>query len=250
MESAAEDAHIFSTKPLWKVWPGNNAFYCNGKVIAGSRKSSLVVHLVWLTLLAHTALYFAFIAPYLWTDISPILPILSAFLNVWCYVMTAVVSCSDPGILPRRSICEVGGAVLPDDYDSLLNPNSGSRCYTCEIFRPPRSHHCSSCGNCVELFDHHCDYINNCIGAKNYKYFLAFLATLICMSLCDFSGLLLYITFQAGICKELHSKRLPNPLHCAHRHSCRSLSSCVGHHWLLLLPHLAVLQRQNYKGSH
>lgn len=200
MEAVGEDTHLFNTKPLWKFWPGQNAFYCGGRFIAGPRKSALVVCVVWFTILAHTALFFAFIAPYLWEDISPILPILSAFLNVFSYVMTVVVSCSDPGVLPRRSLCEVG-AVQPEDYESLVNPESGSRCYTCEISRPPRSHHCRICDNCVELFDHHCDYINNCIGANNYKYFVTFLAALVCMCLCDFSGLLLYITFQTGVGK-------------------------------------------------
>mmetsp|Transcript_7578 Transcript_7578/g.14185 ORF Transcript_7578/g.14185 Transcript_7578/m.14185 type:complete len:306 (-) Transcript_7578:34-951(-) len=198
MESVGEDTHLFKSKPLWMYWPGANTFYCGGRLMAGPHKSAIITYFVWATILSHTVLYFIFIAPYLWEDISPILPILSAFLNIFCYVMTAVVSLSDPGVLPRRSIVEVG-AVLPEDYEALTNPNEGTRCYTCDIYRPPRSHHCRICDNCVELFDHHCDYINNCIGANNYKYFLTFLAALICMSLCDFCGLLLYITFQTGI---------------------------------------------------
>jgi palmitoyltransferase ZDHHC9/14/18 len=168
--------------------------------MAGPMKSSLVVWIVWVVMLAHTVLFFTFIAPYLLYKISPILPVLSLILNLACYISTIVVSCSDPGVLPRRSVCEVGG-VQSEDYASLVNPEAGSRCYTCEIFRPPRSHHCRVCDNCVELFDHHCDYINNCIGARNYKYFLAFLALLISMCLCDFCGLLLYLTFHTGICE-------------------------------------------------
>jgi palmitoyltransferase ZDHHC9/14/18 len=169
--------------------------------MTGPKKTALRAWIVWAVIGLHTALYFAFIAPYLWTQFSPVLPILSAFLNLVCYVATFVVCFSDPGVLPRKSLCEVG-AVFPEDAEALLNPESGSRCYTCEIFRPARAHHCRVCDNCVELFDHHCDYVNNCIGANNYKYFIAFLATFICMALSDICGLLLFITFKTGLSKH------------------------------------------------
>lgn len=48
-------------------------------------------------------------------------------------------------------------------------------CKKCQYMRPPRSHHCSVCGQCVMRMDHHCPWAGNCIGLKNHKYFFCFL---------------------------------------------------------------------------
>lgn len=42
-------------------------------------------------------------------------------------------------------------------------------CTTCRIYRPPRTSHCSTCDNCVEVYDHHCVFVGNCIGSHNLK---------------------------------------------------------------------------------
>jgi len=49
------------------------------------------------------------------------------------------------------------------------------RCDTCGIYRPPRTHHCRDCGNCVEVFDHHCPWTGTCIAKRNYRFFVLFL---------------------------------------------------------------------------
>jgi palmitoyltransferase ZDHHC9/14/18 len=165
--------------------------------MTGPTHSSLLFWTSWSLAVVHTVLYFTYIAPYLWAAFSPVLPVISAVLNSLGYATALIASYSDPGVLPRRALCEAG-AVSTEDL-ALLTAGTGPRCSTCDIIRPARSHHCSTCDNCVELYDHHCGYINNCIGALNYKYFMVFLATCMCMSLWDFIGLVLYLCYQVGV---------------------------------------------------
>ncbi|XP_076876433.1 palmitoyltransferase ZDHHC20-A isoform X2 [Brachyhypopomus gauderio] len=49
-------------------------------------------------------------------------------------------------------------------------------CDPCQVIKPDRCHHCSTCDQCVLKMDHHCPWVNNCVGFSNYKFFVLFLA--------------------------------------------------------------------------
>lgn len=74
-----------------------------------------------------------------------------------------------------------GSTVLPDPArHPVATADQGSTlrygyCKRCQIQRPPRAHHCSVCGKCIDQMDHHCPWVNNCIGRLNYRYFCCFL---------------------------------------------------------------------------
>ncbi|KAH8832318.1 DHHC palmitoyltransferase-domain-containing protein [Flagelloscypha sp. PMI_526] len=42
-------------------------------------------------------------------------------------------------------------------------------------FKPPRTHHCRTCGECRNAWDHHCPWLGNCVTQHTLKLFLAFL---------------------------------------------------------------------------
>lgn len=62
----------------------------------------------------------------------------------------------------------------PSEEAKRMGVTAPRFCKSWNVFKPPRSHHCSSCGRCVLKMDHHCPWINNCVGYDNYGHFLRF----------------------------------------------------------------------------
>ncbi|GFE54603.1 DHHC zinc finger domain-containing protein [Babesia ovis] len=120
-----------------------------------------------------------------------------AALGLGCY---HIVSCAEPGIIPRLAdTYEAFDAIrmrrkyshVPSCIEVAISGKflRVKYCHTCNIYRPPRSVHCSVCDVCVHRFDHHCKWLGNCIGGNNHKAFYGFLAFtftegLILFSLC------------------------------------------------------------------
>ena len=117
---------------------------------------------------------------------------------------------ADPGIIPSR-LWNLKEFAMPERYTEVSQVNEKRKrafflqvqnvhqpniyklkfCPTCQIFMPPRSHHCGNCNNCVSMFDHHCFWLGTCIGQRNYKdfYILLVCVLMTCLSLVVFMGL-------------------------------------------------------------
>uniref|UniRef100_A0A0G4FDN6 Palmitoyltransferase n=1 Tax=Chromera velia CCMP2878 TaxID=1169474 RepID=A0A0G4FDN6_9ALVE len=93
-----------------------------------------------------------------------------------------------------------GEAGEEEEAGWVPTPAEGYRyCNTCEVIRPPRSAHCSYCGNCVMRHDHHCAFMNNCIGQRNFHGFVGFLCSALFLGVAVVAGLVLYMfTVAAG----------------------------------------------------
>jgi len=150
-------------KKEWEMWRGSNKFYCDGRCMSGPDNGAFYLAIV-LTLIP-TGIFFGFVAPFLWNNISPLL----VFVPVWSIPFTVTVlflaHWSDPGIIPRKQTSTSSSTHQDQEKTNHALVEEGELslkyCETCKIYRPPRSSHCSTCDNCVARFDHHCPWVGN-----------------------------------------------------------------------------------------
>ncbi|XP_064408241.1 palmitoyltransferase ZDHHC18a isoform X3 [Latimeria chalumnae] len=166
----------------WEVFPGRNRFYCDGRIILASQSG---VFMLTLGLILSTCgLFFVFDCPFLAEHLTVAVPIIGGVL--FFFVMSSLLrtSFTDPGILPRATPDEAADLEKQIDSSGLSTYRPPPRtkevvingqvvklkyCFTCKMFRPPRTSHCSLCDNCVERFDHHCPWVGNCVGKRSQR---------------------------------------------------------------------------------
>lgn len=219
------------TKPVqrWRVWQGRNKFYCNGRVIMSHENKYFLVTCFLITSMC--AMFWSFDCRLtLWNLPGGFMVVvISVVLFLMVMTFLFITSFSDPGIIPKSNddernqiekLCITEEARFGNhDFQPRLGHPPSPRiiningvevklkyCYTCKIFRPPRTSHCSICNNCVYRFDHHCPWVGNCVGYRNYRFFFFFLASLSMLTLYIF-GLsitnLVILSNKVGFTKAL-----------------------------------------------
>lgn len=78
---------------------------------------------------------------------------------------------SNPGTLPLSNSSDGAEYAIARECKMEAVPI----CKRCNGPKPPRAHHCSTCGRCVMKMDHHCPWVNNCVGQNTQKHFVLFL---------------------------------------------------------------------------
>ncbi|KAG7459069.1 palmitoyltransferase ZDHHC18-like, partial [Solea senegalensis] len=182
-----------SKKPRrkWEVFPGKNRFFCGGRIMVA--RQSGVLPLTLGLIVVTTGLFFTFDCPFLVKHLTSCIPVIGGVLFIFVIITLLQTSFTDPGILPRatpdeaadteKHIDDAGNTSYhppPRTQEVLINQQvvKLKYCFTCRMFRPPRTSHCSLCDNCVERFDHHCPWVGNCVGKRNYRFFYTFIVLL------------------------------------------------------------------------
>ncbi|GLD56468.1 palmitoyltransferase ZDHHC18 isoform X2 [Lates japonicus] len=197
----------------WEVFPGKNRFFCDGRIILA--RQSGVLPLTLGLIIVTCGLFFAFDCPFLVEHLTVFIPVIGGVLFVFVVISLLRTSFTDPGILPRatpdeaadieKQIDTSGSSTYrppPRTKEILINQQvvKLKYCFTCKMFRPPRTSHCSLCDNCVERFDHHCPWVGNCVGKRNYRFFYSFIISLSFLTSFIFGCVITHITLrsQAG----------------------------------------------------
>ncbi|KAM8882806.1 palmitoyltransferase ZDHHC18-B-like [Synchiropus picturatus] len=199
----------------WEVFPGKNRFLCNGRVIMAGNTG--VLPLTLGLIVVTSGLFFTFDSPFLVKRLTSGIPVIAGVLFVFVVTTLLRTSFSDPGILPRATPDEAADTEEKiDNTDTDVSENGNCRppprikevvinrqvvklkyCFTCRMFRPPRTSHCSLCDNCVERFDHHCPWVGNCVGKRNYRFFYSFIVSLSFLTAFIFSCVTTHIAIKA-----------------------------------------------------
>ncbi|XP_062847414.1 palmitoyltransferase ZDHHC18a isoform X2 [Trichomycterus rosablanca] len=197
-------------KRKWEVFPGRNRFYCDGRIMVAQHCG--VLPLTLGLIIVTTTFFFIFDCPFLVAHLTIFIPVIAGVLFVFVIISLFRTSLTDPGILPRalpeeaadieRQIDNSGSGTYrppPRTKEILINGQvvKLKYCFTCKMFRPPRTSHCSLCDNCVERFDHHCPWVGNCVGKRNYRFFYMFIVSLSFLTSFIFGCVITHLTLRS-----------------------------------------------------
>ena len=186
---------------------GNIKFWCNLFCMSGPQYYNLLFAFI-LVSLPNICLLYIFIRTH--SQLSILYQIIISFLFYITEIILMILGCfTDPGILPRQS----NDFYYVTNRPLLQKVINGHKillayCYSCSMFRPPRTSHCSICDNCVERFDHHCLWLGTCIGKRNYKYFYCLIMSLFFSGLFQIISGVYYVIMQSKKIKNKEKNSL------------------------------------------
>ncbi|XP_077577588.1 palmitoyltransferase ZDHHC18a isoform X2 [Stigmatopora nigra] len=210
VQNRSDQKKVERQRRKWQVFPGKNRFFCDGRVIVA--RQSGVLPLTLGLIVVTCGLFFAFDCPFLVVHLTVCIPVIGGVLFVFVVLSLLRTSFTDPGILPRATLDEAADIEKqidtsgsssyrppPRTKEILINQQvvKLKYCFTCKMFRPPRTSHCSLCDNCVERFDHHCPWVGNCVGKRNYRFFYSFIISLSFLTSFIFGCVIAHITLRS-----------------------------------------------------
>lgn len=198
---AADDASPDRRRRVYQDWPGNDTFFCGGRLVAGPSWTSLLG--TSSLILAPSAVFLALVCPEVARAYSWALLAVGLWLPLFSVAALLSTGCADPGIIPR--IPPPDSEEFPTGRPRTKEVDVNGKKVTlkwndsCNFYQPPRAHHCSVNNDCIEKFDHHCPWVGTTIGQRNYRSFLLFVfnTTLLALYVFALSALQVHLHVRA-----------------------------------------------------